>query len=161
MLLTTLAQAVSFITVMGKHPIHSTLVIFLKFRYPKQPVSCYSLLCIHNIHSAHQYNRSPPLLLLPLLSHLHQQPPSPSTSELLLTTLAQAMSFITVMGKHPTHNIYLILLKFRYPKQSMSCYSLFASTISIQRTNTTAPPPLLLLTPAISPSLAANIPFNK
>ncbi|MEX9840111.1 hypothetical protein AB7X06_03030 [Providencia rettgeri] len=52
----------------------------------------------------------------PLLSHLHQQPPSPSTSELLLTTLTQAVSFITVMGKLPIHNIYLILLKFRYPK---------------------------------------------
>ncbi|MDT2038899.1 hypothetical protein, partial [Providencia rettgeri] len=43
----------------GKHPIHNIYLILLKFRYPKQPVSCYSLLCIHNIHSAHQYNRSP------------------------------------------------------------------------------------------------------
>ena len=67
---------------------------------------------------------SPPLLLLPLSSHHRQQPPPPSTSELLLTTLTQAVSFITVMGKHPIHNIYLILLKFRYPKQSVSCYSL-------------------------------------
>ncbi|WP_368924318.1 hypothetical protein, partial [Providencia sp. 1709051003] len=40
----------------------------------------------------------------PLLSHLHQQPPSPSTSELLLTTLTQAVSFITVMDKHPIHS---------------------------------------------------------
>nr|WP_282554681.1 hypothetical protein [Providencia rettgeri] len=71
------------------------------------------------------------------------------------------MSFITMMGKHPIHSTLVIFLKFRYPKQSVSCYSLFASTISIQRTNTTAPPPLLLLTPAISPSLAANILFNK
>ncbi|MBP1381239.1 hypothetical protein, partial [Providencia rettgeri] len=61
---------------------------------------------------------------------LHQQPPSPSTSELLLTSLIQAMSFITMMGKHPIHNIYLILLKFRYPKQSVSCYSLLCITHS-------------------------------
>ncbi|MBG5926494.1 hypothetical protein [Providencia rettgeri] len=124
MLLTSLIQAMSFITVMGKHPIHSTLLIFLKFCYPKQSVSRYSLLCIHNIHSAHQYNRSPPLLLLaPVI------PPSPtatalSTSELLLTTLTQAVSFITVMGKHPIHSTLVIFLKFRYPKQPVSCYSL-------------------------------------
>ena len=109
---------------MGKHPIHSTLVIFLKFRYPKQSMSCYSLFASTISIQRTNTTAPPPLLLLPLLSHLHQQPPSPSTSELLLTTLAQAMSFITMMGKHPIHNIYLILLKFRYPKQSVSCYSL-------------------------------------
>ncbi|MEX6384189.1 hypothetical protein AB6F61_14840 [Providencia hangzhouensis] len=116
MLLTTLTQAVSFITVMDKHPIHSTLVIFLKFRYPKQPVTV--LHYFASTISIQRTNTTAPLhyFSYPLLSHLHQQPPSPSTSELLLTTLAQAMSFITVMGKHPTHNIYLILLKFRYPK---------------------------------------------
>ncbi|WP_217992155.1 hypothetical protein, partial [Providencia rettgeri] len=67
---------------------------------------CYSLLCIHNIHSAHQYNR-----FSPIASPTPVIPPSPtatalSTSELLLTTLTQAVSFITVMGKHPIHNIY-------------------------------------------------------
>ncbi|MEQ4680004.1 hypothetical protein ABN069_15875, partial [Providencia rettgeri] len=77
-----------------------------------------------------QYPFSTPIQLLPpITSPTPVIPPSPtatalSTSELLLTTLAQAVSFITVMGKHPIHSTLVIFLKFRYPKQSVSCYSL-------------------------------------
>ncbi|MEX5925533.1 hypothetical protein [Providencia hangzhouensis] len=50
-----------------------------------------------------QYPFSTPIQLLPITSPTPVIPPSPtatalSTSELLLTTLAQAVSFITVMG---------------------------------------------------------------